>query len=120
MAVKKKVNNEEIEVNVLESEDKVEVSDNNETEVNEEVLEVEVPEVEVENTEDKASDVDVDVDNTEVKDSNRPNSGVKIRMRTDHSCTIAMQRYDLKAGKTYVVPANVKRILNNAGLLSPL
>lgn len=45
---------------------------------------------------------------------------VKIRMRVDHRCFIAMQRYDLKAGQTYNVPVNVKDILNRAGLLSPL
>ena len=125
MAVKK-VTKEDVEVNVAEqATNDVEVStvDTNEvdttvdTEVEEEteVPEVEIPEVKVEEPQ-----VDVDIESAEVKDCNRPNSGVKIRMRVDHSCTIAMERYDLKAGKTYIVPANVKRILNNAGLLSPL
>ena len=41
-------------------------------------------------------------------------------MRVDHKCCIAMERYDLVAGKTYVVPRNVKNILNKAGLLAPL
>ena len=62
----------------------------------------------------------VDKKVAEVKESNRPNGSVKIRMRVDHKCCIAMERYDLKAGKTYTVPENVKRILNNAGLLAPL
>lgn len=80
-------------------------------------IEVEVPEVEVE---EPKTDVEVDTKSAEVNTSNRPNGNVKIRMRVDHKCCIAMERYDLKAGKTYVVPENVKRILNNAGLLAPL
>lgn len=45
---------------------------------------------------------------------------VRIRMRVDHNCCIAMERYNLKAGEYYNVPSNVKDILNRAGLLSPL
>lgn len=45
---------------------------------------------------------------------------VRIRMRVDHSCTIAMVRYNLKAGCVYDVPQNVRRILQEAGLLAPL
>lgn len=45
---------------------------------------------------------------------------VRIRMAVDHRCVIAMERYDFKKGQTYTVPANVKRVLNNAGLLAPL
>ena len=78
-------------------------------------VEVETPEVEVEEPE-----VKVDVEKAEVNVSNKPSGNVKIRMRTDHKCCIAMERYDLKAGKTYVVPVNVKNILNRAGLLAPL
>ena len=125
MAVKKKVTKEDIDVNVAEQAtngvevstvDVDEVNTTVDTEVEEDKEdEVEIPEVKVEEPQ-----VDVDIESAEVKDCNRPNSGVKIRMRVDHSCTIAMERYDLKAGKTYIVPANVKRILNNAGLLSPL
>lgn len=44
----------------------------------------------------------------------------RIRMRLDHSCTIAMVRYNLKAGCVYDVPQNVRRILQEAGLLAPL
>lgn len=132
MAVKK-VTKEDVEVNVVEqATNGVEVStvDTNEvdttidTEVGEnkedKVEEPEVPEIEIPEVKVEEPQVDVDIESAEVKDCNRPNSGVKIRMRVDHSCTIAMERYDLKAGKTYIVPANVKRILNNAGLLSPL
>lgn len=45
---------------------------------------------------------------------------VRIHMRVDHNCCIAMERYNLKAGEYYNVPSNVKDILNRAGLLSPL
>ena len=128
MAVKK-VTKEEVEVNVAEqATNDVEVStvDTNEvdttvdTEVEEDKEDEVIPEVEIPEVKVEEPQVDVDIESAEVKDCNRPNSGVKIRMRVDHSCTIAMERYDLKAGKTYIVPANVKRILNNAGLLSPL
>ena len=77
-------------------------------------VEVEIPEV----TEEPK--VDVEMEKAEVKESNRPNGNVKIRMRVDHKCCIAMERYDLKAGKTYTVPENVKKVLNKAGLLAPL
>ena len=78
---------------------------------------VEIPEVKVE--EPKAT-VDVDTEKAEVNKSKKPTGLVKIKMRVDHKCTIAMVKYDLKAGGTYTVPENVKRILNNAGLLAPL
>lgn len=93
-------------------EEQIEVEDTVET------PEVEIPEVDVE--EKKEDEPKVEVDQTAPDTANRPNGKVKIRMRVDHKCTIAMERYDLKAGKTYTVPENVKRILNNAGLLAPL
>lgn len=65
-------------------------------------------------------EVEVDTKSAEVKEIDRAEGKVKIRMRVDHKCCIAMERYDLKAGKTYTVPENVKRILNDAGLLAPL
>lgn len=113
MAVKK--TNTKTKATEVES---VEV-ENTEVEVEETpAVEFEVPEkVEVETP---VNDVEVDTENTEVDNSSKPSGSVKIRMRVDHKCTIAMERYDLKAGKTYVVPENVKRILNNAGLLAPL
>lgn len=83
-----------------------------------EVEETEMPEVEIPEVEEPKADVEVDT--KEVKSTGKPNGNVKIRMRADHRCTIAMVRYDLKAGKTYTVPENVKRILNKAGLLAPL
>lgn len=82
------------------------------------------PPVEVDIPETKTSDVEVNTSNVGTPSVDVPtqkqNAGVKVRMRVDHRCTIAMVRYDLKADKTYVVPANVKRILNDAGLLAPL
>lgn len=64
--------------------------------------------------------VEVDTEAIDVEEDQIPNKKVKIRMRVDHHCTIAMVRYDFKAGKCYDVPANVKLILDGAGLLSPL
>lgn len=78
--------------------------------------EVEVPEVKV----DTVPAVEFDTASANVNVNNKPNGNVKIRMRVDHKCCIAMERYDLKAGKTYVVPENVKNILNKAGYLAPL
>lgn len=86
-----------------------------------EELIVEVP---VETVEEKTSDVDVNAENLKVEEKNIPaekiSNNAKIRMRVDHRCTIAMERYDLKAGQVYTVPKNVRDILNRAGLLSPL
>ena len=79
-----------------------------------ETVEVEIPEVEEKKEEPK---VEVNKNATEAK---RNEGTVKIRMRVDHKCCIAMERYDLKEGKTYIVPENVKTILNKAGLLAPL
>lgn len=87
------------------------------------VEEVITPEVEIEVAEapvEKQPSVEVDMEDAKIKESDKPNSLVKIRMRVDHKCCIAMERYDLKAGKTYNVPENVKYILNKAGLLAPL
>lgn len=74
--------------------------------------------------EDKTADVDVNIDNLKVEEKNIPpekvSNNAKIRMRVDHKCTIAMERYDLKAGQVYTVPKNVRDILNRADLLSPL
>lgn len=126
MAVKKANKTEEVKVETPVVETPVEEQvENVEVDKTEEVTtetgdtpEVEIPEVEVE--EPKADEPEVEVDKTEVDTDNKPDGKVKVRMRTDHKCCIAMERYDLKAGKTYVVPENVKRILNNAGLLAPL
>lgn len=122
MAVKKA--NKKDEVNVtpeVEVEDTaVEATETQsvETEVETPVEET-TPEVEVETpVEDTPLEVDTSV--ADVDTSNQPAEKVKIRMRVDHTCTIAMERYDLKAGKTYVVPKNVKNILNKAGYLAPL
>lgn len=63
---------------------------------------------------------EVQIDTTPIKEQNKPMENVKIRMAVDHSCVIAMERYELKAGKTYNVPRNVRNILNRNGLLKPL
>lgn len=105
-----------VDTEPVEEEVSVEIPVEEETPVEETpAVEVETPEVEIEEPE-----VKVDVEKAEVNVSNKPSGNVKIRMRTDHKCCIAMERYDLKAGKTYVVPVNVKNILNRAGLLAPL
>lgn len=81
---------------------------------------VEKPKTE-ETDEDKVeTTLEVDTSKAKVDENNEPEANVKIRMRENHRCTIAMVRYDFKKGKLYTVPANVKRILNNAGLLAPL
>lgn len=113
MAVKKnKGVTPEVDVNVQDAEVVEEKVEN--------TAEVEVdatPEVEIEEPQDE---VEVDTEKTEVDTSKKPNGTVRIKMRVDHRCCIAMERYDLKAGKTYVVPRNVKEILDKAGMLSPL
>ena len=93
--------------------------------VEEPVVETPVEEVEVECESCKVPEIKVEVEkeNLDIKEEDAPkevNPKVKIRMRVDHHCVVAMNRYDLKAGKTYNVPANVKEILNKAGLLAPL
>lgn len=74
--------------------------------------------------EEKTEDIGVTVDSTafNVDEESIPEreKKAKIRMRSDHHCVIAKVRYDLKAGKCYDVPVNVKKILDKAGLLSPL
>lgn len=120
MAVKKvKENNEVINNEVI----------NNEVEVNNENVIEGLAEDVVNNADDVVVNIeeDVNTDGIEVDEgkadvdvSNKPNGNVKIRMRVDHKCCIAMERYDLKANKTYTVPMNVKNILNKAGYLAPL
>lgn len=115
MAVRKKSNTVEPTVEVVE-EQNVEVTEP--VQVNPEVVEEKV-EVETPAT-DK---VEIDTESLNVDESKIPemdDKNVRIRMRTDHHCVIAMQRYDLKAGQCYNVPTNVKDILNRAGLLAPL
>lgn len=119
MAVKKTTKQ-----NVEQVEETVEVAV--EEPVVEEAVETEpVEEVQVEVPEAKKSDEEITIDTNafkvdEVNIPKEKDRKVKIRMRVDHHCCIAMERYDLKAGKCYDVPANVKKILDKAGLLSPL
>ena len=125
MAVKKVTTKAtEVEVNeeVVENTTPVEETkdDVEETSVEKATEEVAEPVEIAEPVKEEEAKVEVDTEKAEVKESNKPSGSVKIRMRVDHKCTIAMECYDLKAGKTYIVPENVKRILNNAGLLAPL
>ena len=67
-----------------------------------------------------APKVNVEISPTGVDEKKKPEERVKIRLRVDHNCCIAMEFYEFKANKVYTVPKNVKRILNRAGLLAPL
>lgn len=127
MAVKKVKETESKEVNVQDNTQEVDVTleeqkgveaGNIDTESDVETEEVQGVEVEIPS--EPTQGVEVETEKAKVDTSNKPNGNVKIRMRVDHKCVIAMERYDLKEGKTYVVPLNVKRVLNKAGLLAPL
>ena len=84
-------------------------------------VDVEIPqEVKVETPKENTQETEVKVDIDAVKKSPRKEGNVRIRMRVDHRCCIAMVRYDLKKGQCYNVPENVKHILGKAGLLDPL
>lgn len=61
----------------------------------------------------------VEVSNS-VNAHRKPMENVKVRLRADHSCCIAGEYYDFKAGKVYIVPRNVKKILGRADLLIPV
>lgn len=117
MAVKKVKDETKVTAEVVET---TEVEVNEEQAVETTEVETTEVEVEVEETAKVEDEVEVDTEKAEVNSSNKPDGNVKIRMRVDHKCCIAMERYDLKEGKTYVVPQNVKRILNDSGLLAPL
>lgn len=88
----------------------------------EEAVEVEMPVEESVTVEDeKKEEVPaVEVDMTATENSVRKEGNVRVKMREDHHCTVAMVRYDLKKGQCYNVPENVKRILDEHGLLAPL
>nr|DAT59004.1 MAG TPA: hypothetical protein [Caudoviricetes sp.] len=79
-------------------------------------IEVNIP---VEEEEVKEEPV-VEIDEDSIEAVEKPESMVKIRMRENHRCCIALERYDLEKDKVYIVPSNVRDILNGAGLLSPL
>lgn len=67
-----------------------------------------------------APKVEVDLEAGKPDEKRKPEERVKIRLRVDHNCCIAMEFYEFKVGKVYTVPRNVKKILNKAGLLAPL
>lgn len=96
------------------------VVDNKEVVKEPEVLDVqETPVVEIEEPKEEPK-IEVEEEAKVVDTTKKPKTDVKIKMREDHRCTVAMETYDLKKGKTYTVPRNVKNILNKAGLLAPL
>ena len=74
------------------------------------------PEITVAPTDIEDNEVKVEVPETkEIPDKN-----VKIKLRVNHKCHIGADSYNFIAGKIYTVPQNVKRILQDAGLLSAL
>ena len=74
------------------------------------------PEITVAPTDSEDNEVKVEVPETkEIPDKN-----VKIKLRVNHKCHIGADSYNFIAGKIYTVPQNVKRILQDAGLLSAL
>ena len=81
-----------------------------------EVMVTAPPEITVAPTDIEDNEVKVEVPETkEIPDKN-----VKIKLRVDHKCHIGKENYNFIAGKIYTVPENVKRILQEAGLLSAL
>lgn len=126
MAVKKvqKAEDVKVETPVVDETPEVTVPENVKVETPEEsekettAPEQETPEVGV--TVPDVEEPEVSVDTSSIDDSKKPENMVKVRMRTDHKCTIGGELYQLESGKVYTVPENVKRILNKAGLLSPL
>ena len=126
MAVKKvqKAEDVKVETPVVDETPEVTVPENVKVETPEEnekettAPEQETPEVDV--TVPDVEEPEVSVDTSSIDDSKKPENMVKVRMRTDHKCTIGGELDQLESGKVYTVPENVKRILNKAGLLSPL
>lgn len=51
---------------------------------------------------------------------NVSSDNTRVKLKVNHKCTIAKVKYYFEKDKVYNVPANVKRILNEAGLLQPL
>lgn len=126
MAVKKvqKAEDVKVETPVVDETPEVTVPENVKVETPEESeKETTSPEQETQEVDVTVPDVEepeVSVDTSSIDDSKKPENMVKVRMRTDHKCTIGGELYQLESGKVYNVPENVKRILNKAGLLSPL
>ena len=67
------------------------------------------------------TDIEDDEVKVEVPEAKEiPDKNVKIKLRVNHKCHIGADSYNFIAGKIYTVPQNVKRILQDAGLLSAL
>lgn len=107
MAVKKSKNVEDVVVEVA-----------NPVETVDEVINSAVDAVDAVETVETKEEIEVDPE--AVSKSVRKPGNVRIKMRENHKCTIAMVRYDFKKGECYHVPENVKRILDEHGLLAPL
>lgn len=129
MAVKKvqKVEEVKVETPVVDETPEVSVPENvkvetpvEESEKAETTAEEQETAPEVDVTVPDVEEPEVSVDTSSVDESKKPENMVKIRMRTNHKCSIGGELYQLDGGKVYTVPENVKRILNKAGLLSPL
>jgi hypothetical protein len=91
-------------------------------EVTEDVVVEDKVEDVVENTSKEVVEEDspVVVEEKEIDEGNKPESISRICMRENHKCYIGGELYVLEKGRTYNVPDGVKKILNKAGLLSPL
>lgn len=61
-----------------------------------------------------------DVQFEDNSDKKAPERKVKIVLKENHTCSIGGVRYHFEKGKQYNVPASVKSILMQAGLLMPL
>lgn len=72
-------------------------------------------------TENKKAEVEVDVKGSAVKESEKPQKNVRIKLSTNHRCCIGGEWYNFQAGTCYNVPASVKEVLMRVeGLLLPL
>ena len=107
MAFKKSKNVGDVVVEVANPVETVDEVINNAVDAVETVGDVEVKE-------------EIEVDPEATSKSVRKPGNVRIKMRENHKCTIATVRYDFKKGECYHVPENVKRILDEHGLLAPL
>lgn len=112
MAVKKPKNAEDVVVEVANPVETVDEVINSAVDA--------VDAVEVETVDEVKTKDEIEVDPEATSKSVRKPGNVRIKMREDHKCTIAMVRYDFKKGECYHVPENVKRILDEHGLLAPL
>ena len=60
------------------------------------------------------------VEVTPIQKKEAPKGNVRVRLNKNHHCFIGGEYYNFTKGNCYLVPENVKCILNKAGLLAPL